>query len=109
MHIMTTGERIKRRRTDLGLTQADLAELIGLTNKATICKVEKGDWEPSYKLLRKYAAALHTTPEDLMGYEEPSDTVKQITDVLKQLDEPHQIQVLSYAKYIYMEQTSGKE
>lgn len=106
---MTTGERIKQRRIELGLTQTELADLMGLTNKTTICKVEKGGWEPSYKLLKRYAAALHTTPDDLMGYEEPSDTATQILDVVKQLDEPHQEQVLSYAKYIYMEQASGKE
>lgn len=38
---MTIGERIAKRRLELGYSQTELARRMGLTNRSTICKVEK--------------------------------------------------------------------
>ena len=37
---MTTGERIKQRRKELGMTQAELAKKTGYTDKSSIAVIE---------------------------------------------------------------------
>ena len=49
--------RLKERRTELGLTQAELAEKVGVTRK-TVNTVENGVFTPSATLAIKLARAL---------------------------------------------------
>ena len=56
--------RLKLVRTDLGLTQAELAARIGVSRK-TINTVENGVFVPSTTLALKLAAALGCKVEDL--------------------------------------------
>ena len=49
---MTIGIRLKISRNKLGLSQEDVAKLIG-THRTTISKYEKDDCEPSIKVLKK--------------------------------------------------------
>jgi putative transcriptional regulator len=58
------GNRLKERRAELGLTQADLAEACGVTRK-TVNTVENGVFVPSALLALKMARALSVAPEDL--------------------------------------------
>ena len=67
---MTTGERIKQRREELGLTQTELAERMGYKSRAAICTVEKDKEDLTTTRIRKFAKALQTTPAYLMGWEE---------------------------------------
>ena len=64
---MNTGDRIKQRRIELGLTADELANRIG-KSRATIYRYENGDIEnmPT-TILEPLAKALNTTPADLMG------------------------------------------
>ena len=39
---MTTSDRIRETREKRGLTQQQLAEMVGYTNRSSIAKVEKG-------------------------------------------------------------------
>ena len=55
---------IKGRRTELGLTQAELAEACGVTRK-TVNTVENGVFSPSALLAIKLARALNVTVEEL--------------------------------------------
>jgi len=55
---------LKAARTDAGLTQADLADKVGVTRK-TINTVENGVFVPSTVLSLKLARALATTVEAL--------------------------------------------
>lgn len=103
---MTVGERIKQLRKQHGWTQYELADQMGYRNKSAICKIEKGEWVPSYKLLKRYAQALNTTPEDLMGLSEGMDIVQRTVSIMQLMDEDSQKRVLSYAKYI-MENHDG--
>ena len=56
--------RLKAVRTEAGLTQAELAERMGVTRK-TINTVENGIFIPSTVLALKLARALSTTVEGL--------------------------------------------
>ena len=56
--------QLKTLRTQAGLTQADLAERVGVTRK-TINTVENGVFIPSTVLALKLARALSTTVEGI--------------------------------------------
>lgn len=58
------GVRLKDVRTKAGLTQAELAELVGVSRK-TINTVENGVFVPSTLLALKLAVALKTKVEAL--------------------------------------------
>jgi len=60
--------RLKERRTDLGLTQAELAEKVGVTRK-TVNTVENGVFTPSATLAIKLAQALNVPVEQLFWIE----------------------------------------
>ncbi|MGW4370760.1 helix-turn-helix domain-containing protein [Nocardia takedensis] len=57
---MALAEAVYDRRTELGLTQADLAERAGLT-QAKISRIEGSDTVPTLPLLAKLAEALDAT------------------------------------------------
>ena len=56
--------RIKERRTELGLTQAELAERVGVTRK-TVNTVENSVFTPSTILALKLSEALGLSVEQL--------------------------------------------
>ncbi len=62
------GNRLKERRTTLGLTQAELAARVGVTRK-TVNTVENCVFTPSALLALKLAAALHLSVEELFWIE----------------------------------------
>ena len=64
----TLGTRLKEARTEAGLTQAELADLVGVSRK-TINTVENGVFVPSTLLALKLAAALKTRVEELFWVE----------------------------------------
>lgn len=64
---MTTGDRIRNRRMELGLTQEELAKKMGLAGKSTISKIESAGNEVSLKQVRKYAEVLNCTVGYLLG------------------------------------------
>lgn len=65
------GQRIKQKRKELGLSQEELANRLGLKSKSTICKIERGDDNLTTSSIRQYADALNCTPSYLMGWENP--------------------------------------
>ncbi len=67
---MTTADRIKNRRIELGLTQMEVAKRLGLTSKAAVCKVEKQGNNVTLKNVEKFAEALDCSIPYLMGYDE---------------------------------------
>jgi putative transcriptional regulator len=60
--------RFKYRRSELGLTQAELAERVGVTRK-TVNTVENGVFTPSTTLAIKLALALGLSVEQLFWIE----------------------------------------
>ena len=58
--------KLKERRTELGLTQAELAERVGVTRK-TVNTVENGVFVPSTILALKLATALNRSVEELFS------------------------------------------
>ena len=60
--------RLKERRTELGFTQAELAEKVGVTRK-TVNTVENGVFVPSTILALKLAETLNVPVEQLFWIE----------------------------------------
>jgi len=60
--------RLKEKRGELGLTQAELAEAVGVTRK-TVNTVENGVFVPSTLLALKLARALSSPVEELFWLE----------------------------------------
>ena len=55
---------IKELRTQFGLTQQQLAELVHVSNR-TIISIEKEQYSPSLMLAYRLAQVFHTTVEEL--------------------------------------------
>lgn len=60
-----TGERFRERREGAGLTQARVAELVGVTQQY-VSQFEKGKATPSRELLERYARLVGLTAEQLI-------------------------------------------
>ena len=73
---MTTGERMKQRRKEIGLSAEKVAERLGVS-PATIYRYEKGDIEKvPVDIFAELAKILQTTPAYLMGWEEKLEPKK---------------------------------
>lgn len=68
---MTVGERVKDRRIELNLTQAELAKRAGVADKTAISRIEHAGNDVTMRQVRKLAPALETTQAYLMGWETP--------------------------------------
>ena len=64
---MTTGEKMRIRRRELGLTVDEVADRVG-KNRATIYRYESDAIEMPANMVKPLADALGTTPDDLMGW-----------------------------------------
>lgn len=62
--------RIRERRHALGLSQSGLAELAGVSPEL-VSRIERGRCLPSLPTLVTFANVLRTTPNDLLGFEQP--------------------------------------
>lgn len=67
---MSIGQRIKKRRIELGLTQEELAKRLGNKSRASVCTVERNKEDLTATRIRQYARALDCSPGYLMGWEE---------------------------------------
>ena len=84
---MTVGDRIRNRRTELSMTQEELAHKLGYATKSSINKIESGIQDLPQKKIAKFASALDTTPSALMGWDEPNlpgFTEMTVTNAVKQ-------------------------
>ena len=63
---MDLGKKIRAHRDELGLTQAELADKLGLTY-SSVSQWESGRATPRTPILRQLADLFNTTVADLMG------------------------------------------
>mgnify|MGYP004695530389 CR=1 FL=1 len=92
MNQITIGSYIAQKRRSQNLTQEQLAEKLGVSNK-TISKWENGKCMPDYSIIQKLCDALHVTLPELMdGEDAAEDSVRvyddaQILDLLRRTQE----------------------
>lgn len=74
---MTNGERIKHFRIKKGLTQDELAQLVGYKSRSSINKIELDKQELVQSSIVAFSKALDVTPLELLGLkDEVNKTVK---------------------------------
>lgn len=92
MNQTAIGSYIARKRKEQNLTQEQLAETLGVSNK-TVSKWENGKYMPDYSIIQKLCDALHVTLPELMdGKDAAEDSVRvyddtQILDLLRRTQE----------------------
>jgi transcriptional regulator with XRE-family HTH domain len=79
---MNIGERIKKRREALGMTQEELAFAVGYSSRTTIAIIEKGINDVPQSKVVDLAKILRTTPSYLLGDDEDLNQDDTIIDFL---------------------------
>ena len=67
---MTTGDRIKQRRLELGWSLRELAKRMGYANQSTVTRIEKGEIDRPQSKVVKFAEVMGTSIAYLMGWDE---------------------------------------
>lgn len=100
-------ENIKKRRVALNMTQEQLAEKLGYSNKGMISRIENGQIDISHSKIIEFAEALRTTPGELMGAtsadeKKPAeaDYVLELERVLSNATEEQKERLLAVAKLL---------
>ena len=120
-------ENIRARRVALNMTQQELAKKLGYKSTSTIAKIESGENDIPQAKIAAFAAALDTTPAELMGLQiitigpdEPDDMVTvtiakgkpELEEAIRQLDglsEKRLKNVLAIVNAIIDSYESGKD
>ena len=79
MNQTAIGSYIARKRKEQNLTQEQLAETLGVSNK-TISKWENGKCMPDYGIIQKLCEALGVTLPELMDGEDAADSSVRVYD-----------------------------
>ena len=92
MNQTAIGSYIARKRREQNLTQEQLAQQLGVSNK-TISKWENGTCMPDYSIIQKLCDVLHVTLPELMDGEDAAENSvrvydnEQILDLLRRTQE----------------------
>lgn len=80
--------KIKALRTEKGLSQQELAEILGISQK-TVSGYEVGVREPSIEILTKIAIVLDTTVDELIEFRKIHDQLGQeLLEKIQKVKEP---------------------
>ena len=83
---MSIGERIKKRRLDLGLSQRSLAAKLGYSDHTTLARIEGDKVNLSESRIKQISAVLGVPVGHLMGWEEsPEEAGAYAASVLKDI------------------------
>ena len=86
----TIGNRIKLQRVRIGLTQEELAELMCLP-KSTISAYENDKVDIKSSVVLELSAYLNTSPNYLLGYEEPSpeeeSLIETVSSIIRRIED----------------------
>lgn len=66
------GDRIKQRRIELGLSQDELATMLGYKSRSSINKIERDGQNLPQPKIMQIARALNVKPSYIMGWEQES-------------------------------------
>lgn len=91
MDQIATGKYITKKRKEQNLTQEQLAERLGVSNK-TISKWETGKCMPDYSIVESLCKELNTTLAELINGEEDEKSIHtydndQIIDMIKEMQD----------------------
>lgn len=96
---MTTGEKMKKVRVDLGITQKELALRLNVTPQL-VSQYESGTKKPKTETIEKIAFALNVDPLELYGDEEIEHIVAAIKAAIINTDSSRKSMVDSFSQTI---------
>lgn len=97
---MSIGVRIKTRRTQLKMSQRELANKMGYSNHSTIARIESGKVDIPQSKIVQFADALRTSVAYLMewdSYRDEDRNAVRIGNIVKQLRDRRQLSVQEFA------------
>ena len=80
------GDRIRKARLEKGLSQAELAELLGYKSRSSINKIEVEGRDIPRSSIVKFAQVLGVTPSYLMGWEEEASEPDALEVLMEKYD-----------------------
>lgn len=103
---------IKRIREKQGMSQDELARLVGFKSRSSINKIELGINDITQSKLIAIAKALHVTPSELMGDDKEVETLIPDDNLLAeyaQLSEEGRAQLKDYLKFLLTKESAVKK
>lgn len=88
---MTIYERIRSLRESRGMSQEDLAVLVGYKSRSAINKIESGIRDINQSQIIAFSNALGTSPSFLMGWSEEESNAIESKDVAKLFEYYHKL------------------
>lgn len=92
------GDKIKKRRLELGLTQEELAKKLGYKHKSSINKIELNQNDIRQSKVAAFAVALDTSVAYLMGWDE--DAENELLSLFRNLNEDGRDAVIRYVELL---------
>lgn len=89
-------ERIRNRRKELKMSQEELANLSGYTDRSTISRIEKGLIDLTESKIIAISKALNVSPEHLVGWTEGKTILKEKSNVSVVYDEVDFLEIPLY-------------
>lgn len=82
---MTLGEKIKEARLKKGISQTELAKLLGYKSRSSINKIEVEGRDVPRSMIVKFAQILNVTPSYLMGWDNDVPDDYECLEIAKML------------------------
>lgn len=95
------GDKIRKRRIEIDMTQEELATKLGYKHKSSIAKIENGYNDVPQKKVVEFAHALKTTVAYLMGWEEEQQSeawLDEVTALMEQMTDDQKRTFLSLGR-----------
>ena len=70
---MTLGQRVRKRREELGLSQTELSDKLGFKSRSSLNKIESDQRAPRQQMIKALADALDTTVLYILGIDEETE------------------------------------
>lgn len=83
------GERVKKRRLALGLSQDELAKMMNYGHRSSIQKLESGENSIPQDKIKRLAECLDTTIQSLMGWDQFEVTDSEFASMMFTMIEEH--------------------
>ena len=98
----TLGERIRKRRLDLNITQSELAKKLNYTSRSSINKIEMGAQDVPINKIFDFANALNCSLPFLLGISEnnTSNEEAELLNIFRQLSAEGKEKIKTYAEDI---------
>lgn len=91
-------ERIKRLREEKGLSQEDLAKILGYKSRSMINKIEKGINDINQSKIKAFAVALGVSPSYLLGYDDIEERLPSPMDEQERLNKKKGVKIAVLGK-----------